>query len=116
MIPIDENSQKVPRIQKIWMGDCWKAFVELRAEREDLLMHTVDTDCGCGTISKGKQVLIDKRVSNYHDFNKFKNDLLNIITVEEFKALYCGDHAAVAAGGLGTNCPYPSRRPITSEA
>lgn len=84
MLPINEESQLVPRQTKCWMGDCWKAFVKLRYEREDLYMYTVDTDCGCGIIYKGFQKKIDKLVDNYADFEKNKQYLMNIRSVEQF--------------------------------
>jgi hypothetical protein len=46
----------VPRTQAFWNGDCWFAWVWLRATRPDLEMIVLDTDCGCGIIRKGGQV------------------------------------------------------------
>lgn len=86
MLPFDEKSQIVPRVQKQWVGDCWKAFVKLRYERDDLEMYTIDTDCGCGIIKRGKQEKIDRLVDNYQDFDKNRYKLMNIVSVEQFLA------------------------------
>jgi SAM-dependent methyltransferase len=40
MLPKNEAGQLVPRQSKTWYGDCWKAFVRLRA-RPDLHMYTI---------------------------------------------------------------------------
>lgn len=86
MLPIDEKSQLIPRQTKVWVGDCWKAFVKLRYDRDDLEMYTVDTDYGCGIIKRGKQEKIDRLVDNYQDFDKNRYKLMNIVSVEQFLA------------------------------
>jgi len=55
MSPLLEVHQLPPdqRQTAHWNGDCWKAWVELRA-REDLEMFVVDVDNGCGIIKFGK--------------------------------------------------------------
>ncbi len=88
MIPMNKESQILPREQKIWNGDCWMAFVWLRATREDLLMFTVDTDCGCGVIVKGypKHPAMDINCNiTYENFDIHKRKWLNLKTIEEFK-------------------------------
>ncbi len=84
MIPVNELSQRVPRQSKVWMGDCWKSWIRLRFERDDLSMFVIDTDCGCGIIRKGKQITIPTIACSYEEFEKNKSKLLNIMTVEEF--------------------------------
>ncbi len=89
MLPIDEKSQRVPRETKVWMGNCWKAFVKLRALRSDLEMRTINTDCGCGLIKRGEQEnLLPKIISSYEDFDKDRKNIMNIISSEEFLKLY----------------------------
>ena len=53
---IQRYPQAIPESE--WTGDCWKAWVKLKTERNDLNMLVVDSDYGCGVISKGKQKLI----------------------------------------------------------
>lgn len=73
-----------------WNGDCWKAFVKLRKERNDITMCTVDTDFGCGIISFGRQELLDIKEEdiNYQNLDKKRKEWLNLISVDEFLHLY----------------------------
>ena len=90
MNPLEESHQKIPFISGTWNGDSWKAFVQLRSERNDLQMHVVNTDHGCGIISKGTQVPI--KLMNlpleYNLFDMNRNEWLNLITEQEFCKLY----------------------------
>lgn len=86
MTPKSKEAQVVPRIQKHWQGDCWMAWVLLRATREDIEMFVVDTDSGCGVIRRGHQDLLEINENiTYENFEKNKKEWLNLITVEEFK-------------------------------
>lgn len=58
MLPNSDDVQKVPRIQDIWTGDCWKAWFKLRGTREDLFMFIVPSDWGVGVIQKGCQNIV----------------------------------------------------------
>lgn len=74
-----------PKVESEWTGDCWKAWVRLRAERDDLSMSVVDTDYGCGIITKGSQQII--KIENeltWELLDEQRNNLLNLISVEEF--------------------------------
>jgi hypothetical protein len=68
-----------------WTGDCWKAWVKLKTERNDLYMFVIDTDYGCGVITKGQQELInvDEELT-WELLNKNRKELLNLISVETF--------------------------------
>lgn len=74
----------------LWNGDCWKAFVKLRKEKNDITMHTVDIDFGCGIISRGKQesLNIEQENINYQNLNKNRKKWLNLISVDEFLNLF----------------------------
>lgn len=50
MNPSKEKRQIVPRIQEVWNGDCWKAWVYLRT-RVPWNMYVIDEDEGCGIIN-----------------------------------------------------------------
>jgi hypothetical protein len=87
MNPPDEDHQIYPQpeTQANWTGDCWKAWVKLKSERNDLHMSVVDTDYGCGIIKIGQQELIT--VGKDLQYNQLDNDRtkwLNLITIEEF--------------------------------
>jgi hypothetical protein len=74
----------------LWNGDCWKAFVKLRKERDDITMHTVNTDFGCGIISLGRQQLlnVEQENINYQNLDKNRKEWLNLISVDEFCRLF----------------------------
>lgn len=89
MLPPSEEYQVVPPVQNLWTGDCWKAWVQIRQDHDNLKMHTVDTDYGCGIISKGEE----PRLKVYHEltwdtFSEHKQEWMNIISVDQFKELY----------------------------
>lgn len=90
MLPPSEEYQIVPPIQNLWTGDSWKAWVKLRSERTDLQMYTIDTDYGCGIISKGQQLCIDLNNNdlNWHNFTQHKKQWMNIISISDFKQIY----------------------------
>lgn len=85
MSPIQEIHQRVPRESHIWNGDCWKAFVQLRTERNDLDMFVVDTDWGCGVIRQGTQTklkLVEDPTFENLEINRKK--WLNLVSVGDF--------------------------------
>jgi len=75
-IPHNELTQRVPRETDAWHGTCWKAIARLRLEK-DICVVTVDTDEGCAIITKGTY-------NPYDYFEKNKNDILNIVSIEEW--------------------------------
>ena len=88
MNPHSEFIQRYPqpKLESEWTGDCWKAWVKLKTERDDLSMSVVDTDYGCGIITKGKQTPIDiKTELTWEILENDRVKLLNLISVEEFK-------------------------------
>ena len=87
MNPHSEYIQRFPqpKIESEWTGDCWKAWVKLKMERDDLQMLCVDTDYGCGVITRGKQDKINVNGDLTWDLlNSNRKELLNLITVDEF--------------------------------
>jgi hypothetical protein len=85
MSPINELHQRVPRESQIWNGDCWKAWVQLRAESNDLEMYVVDTDWGCGVIRKGKQTKLELREEvTFENLVINRKKWLNLISIKEF--------------------------------
>jgi len=88
MNPNSEFIQRYPqpKIESEWTGDCWKAWVKLRSERDDLNMSVVDTDYGCGVITIGKQSkVLFKGELTWETLDNNRTELLNLISVEEFK-------------------------------
>ena len=88
MNPHDEFIQRYPqpKAESEWTGDCWKAWVRLRSERDDLNMRVVDTDYGCGIIKKGNQekIKINGELT-WELLDSKRKELLNLMTVDEFK-------------------------------
>ena len=92
MNPEKEEHQIIPFTSGVWNGDCWKAFVSLRQERNDLEMYVVNTDHGCGVIRLGEQKLINLPKDAFElDFDFLENnrkELLNLVTFDEFKTAF----------------------------
>jgi hypothetical protein len=89
-------------IQGEWCGVSYQAYVDFISQRHDLAVYTVDTDYGCGVISKlaepspqsataaGAELLGNWRskrgdpVEAFAFFHVHKQVLLNLITTDEF--------------------------------
>ena len=83
--PLEKVHQQVPPVVRFWNGDCWKAWVKLRQERSDLNMFVVDTDMGCGVISRGNQEVISiNKDINFENLDENRKDWLNLISVKDF--------------------------------
>jgi hypothetical protein len=89
------NHTLIPRVQPEWNGDVYKSILKFRKNNINHKYFTVDCDWGVGVIMKNSN--LGNKVKNidfemgivswdYFDFNR--NDLLNLITVEEFKTQY----------------------------
>jgi predicted O-methyltransferase YrrM len=90
MNPSSEAMQKVPRIQKVWTGDVWKAFVKLKNKRNDLNMFVVDICTGCACISKSSDPIDHKTIKGnltYKNLEKNRKVYLNLISYDEYKKL-----------------------------
>lgn len=72
-------------------GTVYKSIIQLRCETEDIEIYTVDTDCGCSVLRKGKQTKWDRVpvdiAKTYQYYNDNKKELMNVISVEEFNRL-----------------------------
>ena len=99
--PPTEGHQKVPQSQTDWNGDVWKAFYKLRLlEWNDCErfwnLFTIDTDWGCGVIHNisldlmpkyphGNFPIIQYEELTYDFFDKHRKEILNLISIDEFK-------------------------------
>lgn len=84
------SSQVVPRQTVCWTGDVWKAFVGFKQSNPNTPICTIDTDWGVGIIK-----VTDITTSNFHiadmeweDFDQNRNQLLNLMSWDDFKATY----------------------------
>jgi hypothetical protein len=89
-LPTSKRMQEIPlQEQNEWTGDTWRAYLKMRLTREDLEMCVVNTDWGCGIIRPGKQDLIKIDYKpTYEDFAVHKNNWMNVISADQFKAKY----------------------------
>lgn len=89
MLPATELAQRVPRASDIWNGNCWQAFVQLRASRPDLAMCTVNADHGLGVIMRGEQELIDIEgvELNWSTFSRNQEEWMNKMPYQDFYQL-----------------------------
>lgn len=82
--PSSKEMQMVPRIQSEWTGDTWKAFMHFR-QMDFLQMFVVDTDYGCGVITRGMQVPVPINMDfTYENLVEHRKEWLNLISVPEF--------------------------------
>ena len=82
MNPTEELMQKVPiETTGAWTGDCWKAWVKLRSERDDLSMYVLDTDYGVGVIQRAYQekLLLNGLELTYSNLVLNREEWLNLI-------------------------------------
>lgn len=92
--PEKEEYTFVPRQTGIWHGDVYKSALRLRQKYPHKFI-TVDTDCGCGVIFNGVEednkcsnTLLQEGEDTWDYFDKYRVKLLNLISVDEFKATY----------------------------
>ena len=72
-------------------GTVWRSIYKLRKETSDLSICVVDTDYGCGVVTRGKATPMNVVYSgevNYSFLSEFRKEILNLITVEEFKSKF----------------------------
>jgi hypothetical protein len=90
--PPEEFLQIVPRQSGLWNGDVWKSIAKLRCTEPNLEISVVDTDWGIGVITKGIQQTYNKTPLNqcleWNYFNDNREELLNIISVDDFYKKY----------------------------
>ena len=80
-LPNNYYEQATPRCQWIWNGDVWKAIAELRINRSDLKIWTIDDDFGCGIIQRGESdTYVPKGDWNLWEYyNEHKYVMLNVV-------------------------------------
>jgi hypothetical protein len=89
--PPEYEIQLVPRQTGIWNGDVWKSLVKLRCLEPNLDISTVDTDWGVGILRRGTQTLYSVPLElclNYNYFDAHREDMLHLISVDEFYKKY----------------------------
>ena len=90
-LPSNEREQERNDHGGVWLGDVWKAIAELRMTRDDLIIETIDTDLGCCLISRGSSEKWDSKGEDWELYTYYvsnKKELMNVISVENFKEKY----------------------------
>lgn len=79
--PPTEKDQLVPRQQKIWYGDVWRAFVGFRLKYPKVYTFFFDHDCGLGVIRKTSEKIEPGFITDmpWQEFDKNRKQLLGII-------------------------------------
>jgi len=90
MNPQKKEQQIVPRQQKTWTGDCWKALVKFRTEHLPYRVRVVDTDWGVGIIenSDNPDSLSVPEDLTFENLQKNRKKWLNLISIKEFVNAY----------------------------
>ena len=90
-LPANKKAQQVPRIVGAWNGDVWRAIPELK--KQGIKVNVVNCDEGCAIID---YIRVKKNLFyptdfeyEYEYYENHKNELMNVISVEEFIKLYC---------------------------
>jgi hypothetical protein len=87
MNPLKKEHQTIPFRNGHWNGDCWKAFVQLRTERDDLEMCVLDTDEGCAVIRPTDQpqpkLVLDQDLT-FENLEKNRTQWLNLMAPAEY--------------------------------
>ena len=85
----------IPRVQPQWNGDVYKSILKFRKNNKIHEYFTVDCDYGIGVIMKNyksknkvKNADFEKGIQSWDYFDLNRNNLLNLITTEEFQTLY----------------------------
>lgn len=74
-------------IYDAWNGTVYQTIIELRSEWLNINLFTVDTDWGVTIVQKGFQKKLNLDLSkclNYEFFDSHRNEILNLITVDQF--------------------------------
>ena len=79
----------------IWMGTVYLSIIKLRLERDDLCITTVDTDAGVGILTRNKSEKLNykyEEAMNFTFFENHRNEILNLISPEEFNEKFIKSH------------------------
>jgi len=91
-LPEQEANQFRDPVISQWTGDVWKSIIKLRTLNEDFLVRVVDTDWGCGVVTKSSSNIellnIDLNLLDWNWFLQNYRKCIDVITVEEFNKIY----------------------------
>lgn len=79
--PHSEHITHVPRDNREWCGDVFKTVSQVLTPK-----FTVDIDYGCCVIHKnGEALKLTQQVIEWEEFDLFRQELLNLVSVEDAK-------------------------------
>lgn len=82
VLPDKEEFTKVPRETKQWFGDVYKFAMRLGAYRDYVDFRTVNIDCGCTVVWKGKAVM--EKINGFVSWETYLRDRnCNMRIIEE---------------------------------
>ena len=90
-LPSNEREQERDDHGGVWLGDVWKGIAHLRITRDDIKIEVVDTDLGCGVITKNESTKWDTNGEVWNEYPYYFNNkkgLMNVISVQEFVNKY----------------------------
>ena len=77
--------------QMCWCGTSYMAPIWFRMYVDNVTVQVVDTDCGCGIFRVGKNIPYTsasyEQAKDFDFWFTYKKDIVNVITVDEFKSL-----------------------------
>lgn len=85
-LPRKEKFQSENRTTLEWNGSVWKAVASLN--QLGVSFHVIDADYGCAVIPKAEIKYIRKSNLTWNDFIKSRNELMNVITKNQFRKMY----------------------------
>jgi len=87
-LPTEEYQTTIEDNGREWTGDVYKSIVDIKRE-DGLQVWTIDTDWGVGFIRKNPNCMGETtdREINFELYTQFRNQLLNVKSVEEWKSL-----------------------------
>jgi hypothetical protein len=85
-LPRKEKFQSENRTTIEWNGSAWKAVASLN--QLGVSFHVIDADYGCAIIPKAEIKYIPKSNLTWNDFIKSRNELMNVITKNQFRKIY----------------------------
>ncbi len=74
-----------------WNGTVYRSIIKVRLYRNDLVLETVDTDWGVGILKRGNSETINvfpSEAMNWEWFSSNRNQVLNLISPEDFNSKY----------------------------
>jgi predicted O-methyltransferase YrrM len=87
-LPTEEYQTTIEDNNREWTGDVWKSIVDIK-KRDGLEIYTIDTDWGVGFIRRNPNCIGESpdRELDFETYIAFRNQLLNVKSVEEWKSL-----------------------------